>query len=93
MQNYIQANDYELWMITDNGPHIPMMTTKDGKIIPKKSNKFDSNDFEKMEKTLEPRTCCTLPLDQTSTLVFESVIHKGDTKCPSHSHEGTNQVK
>ena len=32
MENYIQVDDYELWMIIENGPLIP---TK-AKIVPKK---------------------------------------------------------
>ena len=50
MENYIQSDDYELWMIIENGPYIPMKTTEDGKTVPKKSNEFDSDDFKKMEK-------------------------------------------
>ena len=36
MENYIQAYDYELWMIIENGPYIPVRITEDGKTIPKK---------------------------------------------------------
>jgi len=62
LENYIQADDYEMWMITENGPYIPMKTAEDGMI---------SKGWRKM---LGPRSCCTLALDQTSTLVSQSVI-------------------
>jgi len=50
MENYIQADDYELWMIIVNGSYIPMNTTEDGKAIANKLKEFDSEDFKKMEK-------------------------------------------
>jgi len=50
MKNYIQADDYELWMLIKNGPLIPKKATEDGKIIPKKPKKFNAEDFMMMEK-------------------------------------------
>ena len=50
MKNYIQVDDYELWMIIENGPYIPMKTTEDGKTVPKKPTEFNSDDFKKLEK-------------------------------------------
>jgi len=50
MENYLYVDDYELWIIIENGPYILMKTTKDGKTVPKKSNEFDSDDCKKMEK-------------------------------------------
>jgi len=34
MENYIQDDDYELWMIIKNGSLGPKKATKDGKIGP-----------------------------------------------------------
>jgi len=31
LENYIQADNYELWMIIENGPYIPIKTTKDAR--------------------------------------------------------------
>jgi len=45
MENYIQAYDYKLWMLIENGPYIPMRITKDGKTVPKKPHEFDTNDL------------------------------------------------
>ena len=36
MENYIQAENYELWMLIKNGPLIPAVTKEDGKVIIKK---------------------------------------------------------
>ena len=46
----VQAYDYELWMIIENDPQIPVRITEDGKTVSKKPHEFDSNDFRKMEK-------------------------------------------
>jgi len=40
IENYIQADDYKLWIIIENGPYILMKTTEDGKTVPKKSNEL-----------------------------------------------------
>jgi len=69
MENYIQADECDLWMIIENGPYIPMKIIEGGKTIPKKSNEFDSDDFKKLEKNVRVRNCYTLALDWTSTLV------------------------
>jgi len=55
MENYIQADHYELWIIIENGPYILMKTTEDGKKVPKKSNEFDSDDFKKKEKNAKAK--------------------------------------
>jgi len=55
MENYIQADDYELWMIINNGPRIPKKATKDGKITPKKPQEFNSDDFKMMEKNVKAK--------------------------------------
>jgi len=73
MENYIQADDYKLWMIIMNGPYISAKITEDGKTIAKKPEEFDSEDFKKMGKTLRLRSCYTLALYQMSTLVSQSV--------------------
>jgi len=35
MENYIQAEDYELWMLIKNGPLIPTKVIEDGAEVPK----------------------------------------------------------
>ena len=55
MENYVQADDYELWMIIENGPLIPKKATEDGKIIPKKPQEFNADDFKIMEKNAKAK--------------------------------------
>ena len=41
MENYIQAEDYELWMLIVNSPYIPIKVTTDGKTVPKEPKEFN----------------------------------------------------
>ena len=50
MENYIQVEDYELWMLIKNGTLIPKVNKEDGKVIIKKPEEFDSDDYKMMEK-------------------------------------------
>jgi len=49
-EHCIQADDYELWIIIEKGPYIPIRITENGKTIPKKPHEFDSDDYRNMEK-------------------------------------------
>jgi len=49
MENYIQAEDYELWMLIKNGPLIPQRIKEDGTAIIKKPKEFDGEDYKMME--------------------------------------------
>ena len=73
MENYIQAEDYELWMLIKNGPLIPKRIKEDDTVVIKKLEEFDSNDFEMIEKNAKPRNFCTLVLVQMSIHVSQSV--------------------
>jgi len=50
MENYIQAEDYELWMLIKNGPLIYKRIKEDGTSIIKKPEEFDGEDYKMMEK-------------------------------------------
>ena len=50
MENYIQAEDYKLWMLIKNGPLIPRKAVEDGTKVHKQPDEFDAEDFKKMEK-------------------------------------------
>ena len=50
MENYAKADDYELWMIIQNGPLIPKKTLENESSIPKKFEQFNVEDFKMMEK-------------------------------------------
>ena len=73
MENCIQAEDYELWMLIKNGPLIPKVIKEDGKVIIKKPEEFDSEDYQMMEKMLKPRNCSTLASDLMNTPEFPNV--------------------
>ena len=55
MENYIQADDYELWMIIENGSLIKKKATEDGKVVLKKPQEFNADDFKKMEKNAKAK--------------------------------------
>ena len=55
MENYIQAEDYELWMLIVNGPYVPVKVTTDGKTVSNEPKKFNSDDFRKMEKNAKAK--------------------------------------
>jgi len=55
MKNYTQADDYELCMIIENAPYIPVGIIEYGKIVPKRLPEFDSHDFRKMEKNVRAK--------------------------------------
>jgi len=55
MENYIQVEDYKLWMLIVNGPYIPVKLTTDGKTALKEPKEFDSEDFRKMEKNAKAK--------------------------------------
>jgi len=62
MENYIQVEDYELWMLIKNGPLIPVKIQEDGTTVRKKPEEFDNNDFKMMEKNANAKNFCILVL-------------------------------
>ena len=70
MENYIKADDYELWMLIKNGPLIPKKATENGSLVPKRPEEFNAEDFKMMEKNAKAKKFCILALVQTSILAF-----------------------
>jgi len=94
MENYIQADDYELWMIIVNGPYIPMKTMEDGKTAAKKPKEFDSKGLKKMEKNAKAKTLLYSGLGPNEyTRISECDSAKEIWNAIRVAHEGTNQVK
>jgi len=90
-ENYIQVDDYELWM---NGPYIPMKTTEDGKTVPEKPTKFDSDDFKRLEKNARAKKLLYFGLGPDKyTCILECDSAKEIWNALLVAHEGTNQVK
>jgi len=55
MGNYVEADDYELWMIIKNGPLIPKKSLENGSSVPKKSEEFNAEDFRMTEKYVKAK--------------------------------------
>ena len=55
MENYIQAEDYELWMLTKSGPLIPTKVIEDGSKVHNKPDEFNTEDFKMMEKNAKAK--------------------------------------
>ena len=85
MENYVQADDYELWMIIKNVPLIPKKAIEDGNMVPKEPQEFNAEDFKMMERMQRPKNSCILALVLMSTLAFLSSIQQRDLGCPPSS--------
>jgi len=94
MEKYIQAEDYELWMLMKNGPLIPIKVIEDGTEIHKELQEFDAEDFKKMEKNAKAKKLLYfgLVLDKY-TRISECESAKDIWDSLQVAHEGTNQVK
>jgi len=55
MENYIQVEDSELWMLIKNGPLIPTKVTENRTEVRKEPSEFDADDFKKMEKNAKAK--------------------------------------
>ena len=94
MENYIQADDYELWMIIENGPYIPVRITEDGKTMPKKPHEFDADDYRKMKKNARAKKLVYFGLGPDEyTRILECELANEIWNALRVAHEGTNQVK
>ena len=94
MENYIQAEDYELWMLIKNGPLIPGEIKEDSTTVKKKLEEFDSNDFKMMEKNAKAKKLLYFDLGPDEyTHISECESTKDIWEALQVAHEGTNQVK
>jgi len=94
MENYIQAEDYELWMVIKNGPLIPKRIKEDGDAVVKKPEEFDSEDFKMMEKNAKAKKLLYLgPGPDEYTRISECESAEDIWDALQLAHKGTNQVK
>ena len=91
MENYIQAENYELWMLIKNGPLIPKRIKEDGVAVVKKPEEFDSEDCKMMEKNAKAKELLYfgLGLDEY-TRISECESAKDIWDALQVAHEGTN---
>jgi len=94
MENYIQAEDFELWMLIKNEPLIPKKITEDGKSIPKEPKEFNAKDYKMMEKNAKAKKLLYFGLGPDEyTRISECELAKEIWDALQVAHEGTNQVK
>ena len=81
-------------MLIKNGPLIPTVTKEDGKVIIKKPEEFDGDDYKMMEKNAKVKKLLYFglgPDEYTRISKCESAKEIWDAL--QIAHEGTNQVK
>jgi len=94
MENYIQAEDYELWMLIKNGPLILTKVIEDGSIVHRQPNEFNAEDFKMMEKNAKEKNLLYFSLGPNDyTRISECESAKDIWDALQVVHEGTNQVK
>ncbi|KAH9744285.1 hypothetical protein KPL70_003639 [Citrus sinensis] len=94
MRIYLQALDYEIWEIVNDGPFMPLTKNEVGEDIPKPSQ--DWNEFEKRKASLNSKAMnalfCALDKKEfhrvSSCESANEIWHKLEVV-----YEGTNQVK
>ena len=91
MENYVQADDYELWMIIKNGPLIPKKKVEDGKTIPKEPQEFNVEDFKMMEKNAKAKKLLYFGIDPDEyTRISKCESAKEIRVALQVAHKGTN---
>jgi len=94
MENYIQAEDYELSMLIKNGRLIPMKVKEDGIKVKKPPEEFDSNHFKMMEKNAKAKKILYFGLGPDEyTKISECESAKDICDALQVALEGINQVK
>ncbi|KAH9768444.1 hypothetical protein KPL71_011606 [Citrus sinensis] len=94
MRIYLQALDYEIWEIVNDGPFMPLTKNEVGEDIPKPSREW--NEFEKRKTSLNSKAMnalfCALDKKEfhrvSSCESANEIWHKLEVV-----YEGTNQVK
>ena len=94
MKNYIQVENYELWMLIKNGPLVPIKVDKDGNRVPKESSEFNAEDYKMMEKNAKAKKLLYFGLGPDEyTQISECESAQKIWIALEVAHEGTNQVK
>ncbi|XP_009616660.1 uncharacterized protein [Nicotiana tomentosiformis] len=94
IEDFLTADDYELWTIVNQGPLILTKQNAQNEIVPKDPSKFVAADFRMMEKNAKAKKIliCVLGPDEYNRIyVWSNTKHIWDAL--QTTHEGTNQVK
>jgi len=91
MKNYIEADDYELWMLIKNGPLIPKRATENRSLVPEKPEEFNAEDFKMMEKNIKAKMLLYFDLGPDEcTCISECKLAKEIWDALQVAHEGTS---
>lgn len=95
MENYVQANEFELWLIIENGPLVLTKTNSGGISNPKvSSDEFDYNDMNKMKKNVRDKKLLYFSLGPNEyNHISECASTKDIWNSLKVAHECRNQVK
>ena len=66
MEDFIQAEDYELWVIITNWPLTPTTTNSEGNKVPKPTEKYGETEYEMLGKNAKAKCIlvCGLGTDE-----------------------------
>jgi len=94
MEDYIQADDFELWMIIQNGQLISKRTLENGILVSKNPEEFNVEDFRMMEKNARAKKLLYFGLGPDEyTRISECESANEIWGALQVAHEGTGQVK
>ena len=94
MEDFIQAEDYELWVRITKGPLIPTITDSEGNKIPKPADTYNEADYMMLGKNAKAKCIlvCGLGTDEFNCISScTSAKQIWDTL--QNAHEGTTQVR
>ena len=93
MKLFIQASDYEVWRIVQNGPIIPMKKVGDQDVV-KQEEEWDTNDLKSAQlnaKAMHTLFCALGASEYNRVSLCENAKEVWDKL--QVTHEGTNRVK
>ncbi|XP_075099403.1 uncharacterized protein LOC142176190 [Nicotiana tabacum] len=94
MEDFLTAEDYELWTIVYQGPLTPTKQNAQNKTVPKDPSEFVAANFRMMEMNAKAKKIfiCGLGLDEYNKIsMFSNAKQIWDAL--QIAYEGTNQVK
>ena len=93
MEDFIQAEDYEVWVRITDGPLISALTTNEGNNVPKPTEKYGETDYQMLRKN-EKAKCiliCGLGHDEFNCISSCTSAKKIWDTFPN-THKGTTQI-
>ncbi|XP_075087588.1 uncharacterized protein LOC142169601 [Nicotiana tabacum] len=94
MEDFLAAEDYELWTIVNKGSLTPTKQNAQNKTVPKDLSEFVATNFRMMEKNAKAKKLliCRLGPDEYNR-IFACSNAKKIWDALQTAHERTNQVK